>query len=207
MWNSSWVMEDDNSGKVQYSLLLLMMVVMLLLTFMNLENRIVLTIREKVDSALVMSAFSAAQADSKAICENINIHKSVTEKEIIYDFEKMFEETYVVLDSDKVPNVVKRILQENVKACNSMKRADTDYNISRITVYNVTDNLEITEYVDGRKLLSKVEHYDSEKYVYSPNGVCINVTSIYLKVEFNLSDIFGKSRKVYLEKCIQIKLK
>lgn len=207
MWNSSWVREDDNSGKVHYSLLLLIMTVMLLFVFMNLENRIVLSIREKVDSTLVMSAFSAAQADSKAICENINIHKNVTEKEIVYDFEKMFEETYVVLDTDKVSDVVKRILQENVKAVNGMKRADTDYNISRIIVYNVTDNLDVTEYVDGRKVQLQVEHYDSEKYVYSPNGVCINVTSIYLKVEFNLSDIFGKSRKVYLEKCIQIKLK
>lgn len=199
-------MIKNNSGKVHYSILLLIFSLVILLTFVNLENRMVLVTKNKIENAIVLAAFSAARVDCPKVCNTISVVKNVVDKEVTYDFEKMYKNARIVVSLENAEAVAESIFKENVSS-NNNKSADYAYELSDLIVYNVADNLEITSFYGDKEDNSLIKNYSDTQYIYSPNNVCIDETSIYLKVKFIFKDIFGKSRKLYLEKCIQVKIK
>lgn len=199
-------MIKDNSGKIHYSVLLFVVVIYCLLSFVYLENKIVLRIKDKIDNALVLSSFSAAQINCYKTYETIKAEKIVSWKKVNYDFEMMYKNADVILDYSKAYEIVDEVLKKNVLLQNGSKMKDSGYNIASVIVYNVTDELEIISCEADEQNITKVYDYNESNYVYAPNGVCIRETSVYVKVEFDYTGILGGKRRFYLEKCIAVRI-
>ena len=80
-----------------------------------------------------------------------------------------------------------------------------NYSIKNVILYNLGEELEIYEWENGEESVYKIKDYGYDNYIHSPNGICIDRTSLYVCAEITILGILKHQRKVQLEKCIALK--
>lgn len=179
----------DNKGYIHMAYLILILGCVLGLLYMILSMRIIQNHFDREDNFLTASAFSGTICDFKRMSESIDISKTENEDNVYYDFEKMYSDMCVLIDT-------KRAVDELWKICGTA--------VEKICIYNVSGgDIEVTEYSYEGGI--SVEHYPKEGIV-TPNGVMVNDSILYLKVKSGFSDAFRRKWKVSLEKCVKIKM-
>lgn len=193
---------SNNEGKVQYSYLIMIFFMIVILSFMLFEKNMVINIKDKLDGMIVLAGFSGTQIDCLETFKTINVKKEVSEEKISYDFEEMYKEAFILLEYSKVEEIISQIFDDNMKASKDSMISQSKLN--EVIIYNVGEDLKKYIYNGNSVKYEFIENYSNDNYIFSPNGVCIDRTMIYIKLEFLYRGIISSKRKLFYEKCIAI---
>ncbi len=187
------VIFDDNRGFVHYSYLLLIFGIIILLTVMLLENHIAVLVRDRLDNSLTDAVLSG----------------------IVYDYEGMYKEfcSFDILSDgiqvrcriqsqDTASGISSRLL-ENYNSSTDLTGVLSNFRVSRIIVYNVGENLEITTYTDGIFFDEYVENYNKAD-IKTPNNVPVRTTCVYAEITFDMRGLTGNRQNLVISKCVEI---
>lgn len=176
-----------------------------LLSFMLLDNKIVVHTKDRIDNALTVSAFSGSLCDYEKMVDSMTIAKDKTESVITYNFDQIYAHADIYIDYESACENIKSIFEENVLLQEIKNQTAGEFQIVSVIIYNVGEELEIYKFENSKETYDRIDNYGNDKYISSPNGVCIDCTSVYIKAEFTFEGIFHHSRQVSLEKCIALK--
>ncbi len=187
----------NNKGKIHYGLLLLVIGILFLLFYMIMEKNILRIVRDKVDNELVIGAFSGSMFDMERLYDSVCVTKIESEN-VEYDFSEIYQLLELNIDCDKVYDTISGILKDNVKTSSVGGNLIENPKIKKIIVYNMPEYPMAYIFDEGG-------FYAKSDDFVTPNGVVINKTSIYVKIEFELKGFMGRRRRLYMEKCISLK--
>lgn len=195
----------DDSGRIHYSVLLMFFIIITLLSFMLLDNKIINHEKDNIDNSLTMAAFSGALCDGLKTVSGMEIVKKDVNGTVTYDFEAMYLTKGIQLKTVKVKETVEKIFLGNIAWKNAGEVMAENYSIKNVILYNLGEELEIYEWENGEESVYKIKDYGYDNYIHSPNGICIDRTSLYVCAEITILGILKHQRKVQLEKCIALK--
>lgn len=170
-----------HEGKIYYSYLLLIISLLTLLFFTLLNITIFKTSKERIERIMVASVFSGIILDYEQTIETIAEKDSIIGEKIEYDLQKMLEEGDVIIDIEKSKDAISGYFYENSSYLNDV---ESNIEIANIEIYNFDD---------------------SQKELVTPNGVTIDKSSVYMKVDYNVKNIWGRNIRVSIEKCVAIR--
>lgn len=195
----------DNCGRIHYSFLLMIFIVITLLSFMLLDGKIISHVKDKADNSLVTAAFSASSCDGRKMSDRMKIIKEDDNGIVTYNFEKMFSDAGILLKTEAAKENAERIFLKNAAPKGINGNTASGHQIKSVIIYNVSENLEIYKWENGKEFFDKIYDYGKDNYILSPNGVCIDKTSLYVSAELTIQGLFNHQRRVKVEKCIALR--
>lgn len=181
----------------------MMLSMILLLSVVFLENRIAINARDCGDNSIVIAAFSGSLCNGNEMSLYIKPEKTDDNGIVTYDFNTIINNTPILVEGNKdLLKRVERILVENVTNSSKVKGVLNNIQVSNLIIYNVTYNETIIKEYTQNDISVKKMPMDE---VVSPNGIKITNTSLYIKAGFEYNGLLIRGKKVYLEKCIELK--
>lgn len=187
-------MTNNNSGRVHYGVLLLTTLVTIILFSAVLEVKALMHHADGISDGILLSNLASAAVDSAKFVESMEIEKSADGK---FDVRRMVENAEVFIDEGRAYSEFLRLLQKNQSLYGDVCE------ISEFIVYNFSkEKVCVSAYSNGQ-WNSRI--FEGEEVV-TPNGITVQKTSVYAKINTRYDGLFIRGRTVAAQNYVQLEI-